>query len=161
MAMNTQQELDLRLIELRENKRLTRIHRWEFMRFNGSEVDVELSTDFNRDMAHRTITLRLGAHYSALRNQLRRRLLDYVIDVEFEIMRPDGLIVVEEDEITLTPNLLHLMFSIAMGALRGMIALRTANTFLAHFPLPVYNLYELIDHITAAGEEMAYNPAAY
>lgn len=159
--MKEQQELDIRLLELRENKRLTKINRWEFMRFSGTEVDVELSTDFNRDRVHRTITLQLGAHYTALRSQIRRRLLDYVIDVEFEIMHPDGLIVVEDDEITLTPNLLHLMFSIAMGALRGMIALRTANTFLAHFPLPVYNLYDLIEHIAAAGEEMAYNPEAY
>ena len=37
--------------------------------------------------------------------------------------------------------------SVSVGALRGMLALRTANTFLANFPLPLLDLTEIMDHM--------------
>lgn len=39
------------------------------------------------------------------------------------------------------------MLSVSVGALRGMLALRTANTFLANFPLPLLDLTEIMDHM--------------
>lgn len=144
-------QIDLRLIELREVKPLTRLHRWEFMHFRGNKADVELSTHFDKDTSRNTVTLQLGAHYTVLRSQIRRRLLDYVIEAEFMISRADGLIVVSDHEMMITPDLLRLMLNISIGAIRGMIALRTAGTALARFPLPVYNLDRLIANIEDAG----------
>lgn len=156
-----QEELDIRLVELRENKQLTQMHRWEFMRYSGTAVDVELSTNFRKDGPKRLVVLELGAHYSTMRGQIRRRLLDYVVDAEFEINDIDGVIDADREELVLTTDLLRLMLSIAIGAIRGMIALRTSGTFLVHYPLPVYNLDEMVDNIVAAGAEVAYNPMAY
>ena len=156
-----ERELDRRLVNLSEVKHLTRIHRWEFMRFTGSEVNVELSTDFRMDSRRRTLTLRVGAHYSALRSQIWRQLLDYVVDAEFEINGESGLIEESEAGVIVTTDLLRLMLSITIGAMRGMIALRTANTFLAHFPLPIYDLEDLSAQIADVGHEVAYNEAAY
>lgn len=156
-----QNEVDIRLIGMREMRSLTRFHRWEFMRANGSDVDVELSTKFDKDHRGHAVRMQLGAHYSALRGQIRRRLLDYVIETEFEIVDSEGVIEESRTELVLTPDLLRLMLSVSIGAIRGMIALRTAHTFLAHFPLPVYDLDSLIGTIAAAGNEYAYRPAQY
>lgn len=154
-------QMDMRLINLHEVASQSRMYRWEFVRYDGSDVDVELSTKLNRDVKRSTIHLRLGAHYTTFRSQIRRRLLDYVIDAEFEIKDVRGVIEASPTEMVITPALMRLMLSISIGALRGMIALRTQNTFLRHFPLPVYDMEELISTIDAAGYELAYNPAAY
>ena len=37
-----------------------------------------------------------------------------------------------------------LMYSAAIGALRGMLALRVENTFLKDYPLPLINISELV-----------------
>lgn len=161
MERFTDQQLDMRLIDLHEVKSKTRMYRWEFLRYDGSDVDVEISTRVNRDPRRGTILLRLGAHYTTLRGMIRRRLLDYVIDAEYEINDVRGVIESSTTEFVFTPELMRLMLSISIGAMRGMIALRTQNTFLQHYPLPVYNLDELIAHIDAAGHELAYNPMAY
>ncbi|MBD5254582.1 MAG: hypothetical protein HDS53_00680 [Barnesiella sp.] len=154
-------QMDMRLINLHEVASQTRMYRWEFLRYDGSDVDVELSTRLNRDPKRGTIRLRLGAHYTTYRSQIRRRLLDYVIDAEYEIHDVRGVIEASPTELVITPGLMRLMLSISIGALRGMIALRTNHTFLKHFPLPVYDLDELISTIDAAGYELAYNPEAY
>ena len=119
--------VDIRLLELRESKTDSILHRWEVFRYNGSPVDVELSTDVTYERATHTVTLHLGVHYTTLRSQIRRRLLDYAIEAEF-------------------------LLSIGHGAMRGMISLRTAGTFLVHYPLPIYNMDKLIHNIEMAGE---------
>lgn len=156
-----QEELDIRLVELRENKQLTQMHRWEFVRYEGTPVDVEISTGFRKSRSKKLVVLELGAHYTTVRGQIRRRMLDYVIDAEFEINDMNGVIESDREELVLTTDVLRLMLSIAIGALRGMIALRTSGTFLVHYPLPVYDLDKLVENIVAAGAEVAYNPAAY
>lgn len=147
-----QEELDIRLVSLRESKENTKLHRWEFMRYEGGTVDVELSTGFRINRRHHTVTLILGAHYTTLRSQIVRRLLDYVVEAEFEVSDLESVIEEESGEVLLTTDMLAMMLSVGVGAMRGMIALRTANTFLVHYPLPVYNVGMLIDNIVAAGE---------
>ncbi|MCM1293491.1 MAG: hypothetical protein NC111_07240 [Bacteroides sp.] len=149
-------QLEMRLAELREVKNLSHFYRWEIMRYEGGEVDIELSTLLTKDERRRAVTLRLGVHYSTLRRQIRRRLLDYYIDADFEIRNVDGVIEMSRSEIVLTPELLRLMLSISIGAIRGMLAMRTANSFLANFPLPVYDLEHLISRMSYAGNEVAY-----
>lgn len=154
-------QMDMRLIDLHEVPSMTRFFKWEFVRYDGSDVDVEISARLNRDARRSTITLRLGARYTTFRNQIRRRLMDYFIDAEYEINDVRGIVEESATELVVTPELLRVMLSISIGALRGMIALRTQNTFLRHYPLPVYDMDELIAHIDAAGFELAYNPNAY
>lgn len=143
--------VDIRLLELRESKPDSVLHRWEVVRYNGSPVDVELSTDVTYERATHTVTLHLGVHYTTLRSQIRRRLLDYAIEARFQLIS-DGALEIDDDEVVISTELLRLMLSIGIGALRGMISLRTAGTFLVHYPLPIYNMDRLIHNIVMAGD---------
>ncbi len=148
-------EIDIRLLELREDKQHTRLYRWELVRYDGAPVDVELSTDFKANTGKGTVTVRLGAHYTTMRTQMRRRLLDYVMEAEYGVTDADGLIDVADNEVLVTTDFLRLMLSIALGAMRGMIALRTEGTFLSKYPLPIYNLGTLLDNIVNSGTPAA------
>lgn len=119
------------------------------MRFNGSDVDVELTTHFRNIAGTHRVLLRLGAHYTVVRSQIRRRLLDYVVDAEFDLGDTRGMIAATDVDIVVTTDVLRLMFSITLGAIRGMIALRTADTFLSDYPLPVYDISVLIANLSA------------
>jgi hypothetical protein len=143
--------VDIRLLELRESKPDSVLHRWEVVRYNGSPVDVELSTDVTYERTTHTVTLHLGVHYTTLRSQIRRRLLDYAIEARFQLIS-DGALEIDDDEVVISTELLRLMLSIGIGALRGMISLRTAGTFLVHYPLPIYNMDRLIHNIVMAGD---------
>ena len=143
--------VDIRLLELREAKSDSVLHRWEVVRYNGSPVDVELSNDVTYERATHTVTLHLGVHYTTLRSQIRRRLLDYAIEARFQLIS-DGALEIDDDEVVISTELLRLMLSIGIGALRGMISLRTAGTFLVHYPLPIYNMDRLIQNIVMAGD---------
>lgn len=143
--------VDIRLLELRESKSDSVLHRWEVVRYNGSPVDVELSTDVTYERATHTVALHFGVHYTTLRSQIRRRLLDYAIEARFQLIS-DGALEIDDDEVVISTELLRLMLSIGIGALRGMISLRTAGTFLVHYPLPIYNMDRLIHNIVMAGD---------
>ncbi len=124
------------------------------MRYDGAPVEVNLTTSFNKIAASGIVTLRLGVHYTTMRSQIVRKLLDYVIEADFEISGQDFDAEMSDEDMIVPADLLALMLGISIGAARGMIALRTQRTFLRHYPLPVYNLDTLIDNILVAGQEV-------
>lgn len=150
-----EQELEIRLTGLRQVKEQTRLYRWDLMKFQGEKVDVALSTDFEQDNAARTVTVRITARYTALRGQIRRRLLDYTAEATFAISRIDGLIDVADDEMLVSIDLLRLMLGISVGSLRGMIAAFTEGTALEPYPLPLYDLHALVANIVRAGKPVS------
>lgn len=147
MRMKHSDEFDIRLIDISEVKRASVIHHWEMMRYEGGKVNVALSASFNMCRESSEAIITVGVHYTTLRSQVIRKLMDYAVRARFEISDIKGLVDIEYGDILLPPGLLHLMLSVSVGALRGMLALRTANTFLANFPLPLLDLTEIMDHM--------------
>lgn len=147
MRMKHSDEFDIRLIDISEVKRASVIHHWETMRYEGGKVNVALSASFNMCRESSETIITVGVHYTTLRSQVIRKLMDYAVRARFEISDIKGLVDIEYGDILLPPGLLHLMLSVSVGALRGMLALRTANTFLANFPLPLLDLTEIMDHM--------------
>lgn len=145
--MKHSDEFDIRLIDISEVKRASVIHHWETMRYKGGKVNVALSASFNMCRESSEAIITVGVHYTTLRSQVIRKLMDYAVRARFEISDIKGLVDIEYGDILLPPGLLHLMLSVSVGALRGMLALRTANTFLANFPLPLLDLTEIMDHM--------------
>ena len=143
-------ELDIKLLRIEEDS--THFYRWELMRYEATPVDVSLTSDFSYRAGRRLVSLRLTARYTTFRNQMNRRLLDYVVNSEFELLGPDAEVSVEE--LVVDTELVRLMLGVALGAMRGMISLRTANTFLSHFPLPIYNINELMEPIMKTAVEI-------
>lgn len=145
--MKHSDEFDIRLIDISEVKQASVIHHWETMRYEGGKVNVALSASFNMCRESSEAIITVGVHYTTLRSQVIRKLMDYAVRARFEISDIKGLVDIEYGDILLPPGLLHLMLSVSVGALRGMLALRTANTFLANFPLPLLDLTEIMDHM--------------
>lgn len=140
-------ELDIQLIGISELKRGCAVHHWELMRYEGGKVNVGLSARFDMSRESAIATVVVGVHYTTLRSQVVRKLMDYTIKARFEVSELSGMVDIEYGDILIPPGLLHLMLSVSIGALRGMVALRTANTFLANFPLPLMNLSEVMAHM--------------
>lgn len=152
-------DIDIRLITLRELSPLCNIHHWEMMRYDGSPVEVNLTTSFKKIEGANVVVLRLGVNYTTMRAQIIRKLFDYVIEAEFEIVEQDSDTSFSDGDVVVPTDILALMLSIGIGGLRGMIALRTQNTFLHHYPLPVYNLDTLIENIIFAGKDVTASAA--
>lgn len=148
-------QLDIRLITLREIPERCRVHHWDMMRYGGTPVEVHLSTDFRANKEAHMLTLTLGVHYSTLRSQISRPLMDYELEADFEILAAEEVAAIERGDLLVPTDLLALMLSIGIGAARGMIALRAGNTFLRHYPLPIYDIPTLINNILAVGEDLA------
>lgn len=148
-------ELNLRLVSIKEDAESTRMYLWEVLRYEGSSVDVELSTEFGRNPERGTVTLEIVARYTALRGQIVRRLLDYGAIGEFEVKYDDGSDMDPNDEVVLTSDAVRLMLSITLGALRGMVAVKASNTFLSRYPLPIYDMNELLDNVMSAGDTLS------
>ncbi len=150
--MNTH-ELDIRLIKIEEDSESTHLYRWELMRYENTPVDVSLTSDFIYRANKNVVTVKLSTRYTTLRGQMTRRLLDYSILATFEAAGADS--VADTEELIVDTEVVKMMLSIALGALRGMLALRTANTFLAHYPLPIYDMRSLIEPVMKSAEAIS------
>ncbi|MCM1111035.1 MAG: hypothetical protein NC336_07505 [Clostridium sp.] len=140
-------KLNIRLARMTELTDQSELHRWELLRYSGGEVHVGLDLKLQR-RSRDIVALTVAAHYTTVRSLVRRPLLDLAVESLFTV---DGLSEVADfsgGEAVLPAGLLSAMLSVAIGGLRGMIALRTADTFLANYPLPIYDLRTLLPHLT-------------
>ena len=156
--MKQSNELDIRLIGVSEVKRASAIHHWEMMRYEGGKVSVGLSASFNMCRESSIATVIVGVHYTTLRSQVIRKLMDYTVKARFEVSDLQGLVDIEYGDILIPAGLLHLMLSVSIGALRGRLALRTANTFLSHYPLPLMDLTEVMNHMDMGSGQVSGQP---
>ncbi len=145
--MMKQGEVNFRLSGLRElpqeshiSSRLIRICR-------GEEIGVALRLRVEPDVRSSLVRLKLGVCYSCVHGYLRRTLLDYHIEADFEIDRLQEHVEMSGADAVLSTRLMTMMLSVTIGSLRGMLAIRTARTWLADYPLPVINISELISRL--------------
>lgn len=136
-------EYNIRIANVREVPPGISLSRWEIMRYHGGEISVSLRSKFLPGRQEGIVTLLLTTAYTYMRDMMRHRLLDYSVAVDFEIDHYDKLSI-EEAGMDLPPRLMALMYAAAIGSLRGMLALRTANTFLKDYPLPLINVSALV-----------------
>ncbi|MCM1029294.1 MAG: hypothetical protein NC342_06685 [Pseudoflavonifractor sp.] len=154
--INPATSFSLRVARIDELPSLSDFHRWSIIRFKGEPVGVNLSTRYIIDPSTPDmLRLRLVAHYHTVRSQIIRPLIDYAIEVVFEVDNLQSMASEKDGELLLATGLLSLTLSVGIGALRGMIALGVRNTFLAHYPLPVFRIADLITKIAGPDGDMA------
>lgn len=134
-------------VRIREIRSASPLSRLALLRYSGEGVTVRLSAAFSRpDAVPHRVSLRLGARYTVIHRMMERTLLDYEIEVVFALTDETVCdLDVDNDFVTLEPWMARLMLSVGIGALRGMLAVRTAGTMLTHFPLPLMSLDALIE----------------
>lgn len=144
-------ELDIRIVKIADLPRQCHINRWEMLRYGAhpEDINVDVHARLDSDIASDRITLRLGTVYTYMRDMVKRPLLDYTVEAEFEIPNLNDYVDFSptRDDIDLPPSILSLMLSVALGALRGMIAQKTVGTPLEFRPLPLVNLSKLVSRL--------------
>ncbi len=150
------QQFSLRVARIDELPSVSKFHRWSILRFKGEPVGVTISTDFSLDpTSPNQLRLRLTAHYHTVRSLIIRPLLDYGIEVVYEVSDLDKMASEGEGELLLPTGLASLALSVGIGAMRGMIALGVRNTFLSHYPLPVFRISDIVNSIADPDGETA------
>lgn len=139
--------IDIQISSVREVRRLCEVYRWEIMLYDGSPIDIEISIDFVRT-PDQSLRLQIGAHYTCLRAQVMRPLLDYVTEVVFRIPNLNDIADITDGQMYIDPEALAMMIGIGLGALRGMVALRTEGSALEKHPIPIMSIAELITHLS-------------
>ena len=75
------------------------------------------------------------------------RLLQYTVAAVFGFDNCEGHVSVDGDSCLINTSTMLLMLSVTIGSLRGLLALRTAGTFLKSYLPPIINISELISRI--------------
>ena len=145
-------QIDIRLKKIEEVTELTRLYRWEMLRMASAASQVKVGIKAKVELApdDSTIKLRLTAFYTRVRGMVRRPVLDFTVDAEFEVdefHNHFGSALANDRLIDLPPSVLTLMLSVGVGALRGMIAQRTKGTPLASTPMPLINISALVSRL--------------
>lgn len=147
-------DLNFKITRIAEDSGLTMLHRWEMMRYEGAPIHVELNAHIIRHGPD-DLSLTLGARYLTVRALVRRELLSYVMTADFHIGGLNDIASFDDADALIPVDIMRMILNAGIGALRGMIALRTAGTVLESHPLPMFNLRELVSRITGSEKSAA------
>ncbi|MCF0219749.1 MAG: hypothetical protein HUK14_08200 [Muribaculaceae bacterium] len=145
--------MDIKLVSIEEVRDRSSIHRWELLRYDGSPIDIKIVTGFEECAEKNMLSMILGVRYTAMREDLRRPLLTYFIRLKARVNDIVHKALVTESSVYLPPDLLATLMGVGIGALRGMVALKTVDTPLAEHPLPIYAVSDLIETSQAENPE--------
>ena len=85
------------------------------------------------------------------RSPIRTRVLSCSVISTFEIPDLRNVLAVQGEEAILSGKVMSTMLNIAVGSLRGVIAVRTADTALRFRPLPIIDLKALMYRLQFGG----------
>lgn len=137
----------LKIISVSEVPGSTALNRSILRRMGQQPVTVDMSVKMVSDISRNIISLIVTCSYLTKSAVLRQRLLTCSAIATFEIDNLSAHAVSHGGEVSVDDELLHTMLSIAVGALRGVVAVRTADTPLRHRPLPVIDLRALMSRL--------------
>lgn len=140
-------EFDIRISAIRELTSENKFHRWGILRYNGYPVKVSMSASILPDVTQNLLTLTLGVRYVSSKDEGGKELLRYNVLIDFEIENLGERIQITEKAVKVPSHLLTLIISVGVGALRGMLAQRTAGTAFDKYPLPLMNISEIVSTI--------------
>ncbi len=142
-------ELEIRLARIREEKRESSFNYWEILRYKGSPINVGLTTQITPEIDNDLLMLKLGVRYTTVYADVLHNLLHYVVSFDFDIKNLSKEILLDKGSVKVPVPLLHIILSVGIGTLRGMLAQRTHLTMLDKYPLPILNINEIIDNMCA------------
>lgn len=112
----------------------------------AGHIEVGMDVALNPDLTHNRLGLTTGVRYHSEPGEVRKELLNYRISSVFEVVDLESYIISRENEmIVIRPELVTMLLGIAVGAIRGMLVLKTAGTFFDNFPLPVISIKPLLE----------------
>lgn len=104
------------------------------------DINVKAVPDFERS----TLSIIVSCSYIAVVHLLRARVMTSSVVASFEIENMRQHVSILKGETVIDDGLLETMLGVAVGSLRGIIAVRTAGTPLRNTPLPILDLKALM-----------------
>lgn len=130
-----------------ESPRLNRILRMKIPK----EIQIGFTVSMDPDCRNDRLGLRLGVVYYTVIEGMRYPLIEYKTLFSFGIFDLQCYLqLMEGEQVSIKPELFGMLLGIAIGSVRGMLAVKTAGSLLEDYPLPVINLTSLLHSIRSA-----------
>lgn len=137
-------QVKLTLLSVNELPDSTVINRSALRRMGNQTVTVDMNVRVIPDLDRSLISLVVSCSYIAVIGYIRTRILVSSVVATFEVEDLRSHIVSKGGEVIVAGQLMMTMLGIAVGALRGVVAVRTQGTKLRNTPLPIIDLTALM-----------------
>lgn len=148
-------DIEVSLVSIRQVPERTKIFSRAIRHYAGGEVGVSLRTWLTPIRGKDEVELTAEVVYSDRGTMMHSIMLTYCVAARFAFSDAENFFYIDGDRLLITHHLLTLMLGTVIGALRGMIALDTAQTSLASYPLPLLNVADLAASLSRSPMKMA------
>ena len=148
-------DIEVSLVSIRQVPERTKIFSRAIRHYAGGEVGVSLRTWLTPIRGKDEVELTAEVVYSDRGTMMHSIMLTYCVAARFAFSDAENFFDIDGDRLLITHHLLTLMLGTVIGALRGMIALDTAQTSLASYPLPLLNVAALAASLSRSPMKMA------
>ena len=148
-------DIEVSLVSIRQVPERTKIFSRAIRHYAGGEVGVSLRTWLTPIRGKDEVELTAEVVYSDRGTMMHSIMLTYCVAARFAFSDAENFFDIDGDRLIITHHLLTLMLGTVIGALRGMIALDTAQTSLASYPLPLLNVADLAASLSRSPMKMA------
>ena len=141
-------DIAMTLIDIGEVDGASAINRRALRRLTREAISVDMNVKVVPDIERSLLSVLVSCSYRAVIGLIRERLLVCTAVATFEVEGLASLIEENGQEKILPTPLMMDMLGIAVGALRGIVAVRTADTPLRRRPLPIIDLDTLMRRLS-------------
>lgn len=141
-------DIAMTLIDLGEVDGASAINRRALRRLTREAISVDMNVKVVPDIERSLLSVLVSCSYRAVIGLIRERLLVCTAVATFEVEGLASLIEENGQEKIMPTPLMMNMLGIAVGALRGIVAVRTADTPLRRRPLPIIDLDTLMRRLS-------------
>lgn len=136
--------INVNLVSIREVEGATAINRRALRKLGRTPINVDMNVRVVPDLERSLISVVVSCSYITVLGLIRTRVLSCSVVSTFEIEDLMAHITLEGEEVIIGGKLMMTMLGIAVGSLRGIIAVRTSGTPLRFRPLPIIDLTALM-----------------
>lgn len=145
----TDKDIAITLVDIGEVGGATAINRRALRRLTRETISVDMNVKVVPDTAHSRLSVLVSCSYRAVIGLIRERLLVCTAFATFEVEDLASQIEENGERNLLPAALMTNMLGIAVGALRGIVSVKTVDTPLHRRPLPIIDLNVLLHRLSA------------
>ena len=142
-------EIAITLVDLGEVEGASAINRRALRRLTREAISVDMNVKVVPDVDRSLLSVIVSCFYRAVIGFIRERLLVCTAVATFEVDDLAALIKENGEEKIVPASAMMNMLGIAVGALRGIVAVKTAATPLRRRPMPIIDLHTLMRRLSS------------
>lgn len=109
--------------------------------FDPAHLQIMLSNNMDTDITNDKFEVVVSVIYQ----YLNQKLVEYTVKVNYYIENLASYIEPVENSIKVTPDFVPILINTAIGAMRGMLVLKTSSNFLSEYPLPLIDIHNFMN----------------